>query len=284
MTRFETRHGEVLFRLSGRAVAAYLASVDEAVTSAAQDTLNPWRVRLAAMRTRHALQPDGFFNDLFVLERGVSFLSAYGRLWSLIAEGRFSASWIVLQDALDELRLIRCHSGLDVTQAEAMLLELEKAYPYNVFASIGATVAHFECSICGQDMDSLACPHRKGHLYRGVRACGIAKELVEVDHISLVRQPRDKRCVIRIDDGAPGFSILRKISSLLTQRVMRPSQFRGLRFSTRHRPHDASPSQGRNAPCRCGSGKKFKRCCLQRADRAYRHVDILAHSTAPSFA
>lgn len=280
MTRFKTRHGEALFHLSQRAVAAYFASVDEDATAAIDERLIPWRAHLVAMRERHTRQPDAFFDDLFVLERSVNFLARYSRLWSLIAQGQFSTSWSVLQDALDELRLIRQHSGLDIGHAEAALLELEKAYPYNIFASIGAVVTHFECSICGQDMDSLACPHRKGHLYRGVLARGIVKELVEMDHISLVRQPLDKRCVIQIDDGAPGFDILRKLAELLTHGVMRPSQFEGLRFTTRRHPPSTAPSPGRNAPCPCGSGKKFKRCCLRNDNREYPHVDIIARPAA----
>lgn len=31
-------------------------------------------------------------------------------------------------------------------------------------------------------------------------------------------------------------------------------------FELRHQ-HRAEPTQGRNDPCACGSGRKFKRCC-----------------------
>ncbi|MBV8914496.1 MAG: SEC-C domain-containing protein [Acetobacteraceae bacterium] len=29
----------------------------------------------------------------------------------------------------------------------------------------------------------------------------------------------------------------------------------------RHEPYRASPKLGRNTPCPCGSGRKYKRCC-----------------------
>ncbi|WP_445354509.1 YecA family protein [Microbulbifer sp. EKSA008] len=39
-------------------------------------------------------------------------------------------------------------------------------------------------------------------------------------------------------------------------------QQRAPELSTNSSPHRADPKTGRNDPCPCGSGKKFKRCCL----------------------
>ncbi|WP_444907945.1 UPF0149 family protein [Microbulbifer sp. SSSA008] len=39
-------------------------------------------------------------------------------------------------------------------------------------------------------------------------------------------------------------------------------QQRAPELSTNSGPHRAEPKTGRNDPCPCGSGKKFKRCCL----------------------
>ncbi|MCO1335280.1 UPF0149 family protein [Microbulbifer sp. OS29] len=39
-------------------------------------------------------------------------------------------------------------------------------------------------------------------------------------------------------------------------------QQRAPELSTNPSPHRADPKTGRNDPCPCGSGKKFKRCCL----------------------
>ena len=36
---------------------------------------------------------------------------------------------------------------------------------------------------------------------------------------------------------------------------------------------------GRNDPCHCGSGQKYKRCCLLK-DQAAEHVALLAAATA----
>ena len=39
------------------------------------------------------------------------------------------------------------------------------------------------------------------------------------------------------------------------------------------------PKTGRNDPCHCGSGQKYKRCCLQK-DQAAEHTALIAPATA----
>lgn len=231
------------------------------------------------MRQRNAHQPDAFFDDLYVLDRCVDFLMTYAHVWRLIGQSDFTTSWVVLQDALDLLRLIKRFSAIDISYFENQLTELERAYPYNVFCSIGAVVAQFECSLCGKDMDSLACPHRRGHLYRGKMAQAVAKGMVELDHVSLVEQPQDKRCVVSYENTAPQFSIVRMIGQLVTSGRMQVSRFERLAFSKRKLPNPEYISMGRNERCYCGSGAKFKRCCDEKSYVEREHVTIIA---APS--
>ena len=35
------------------------------------------------------------------------------------------------------------------------------------------------------------------------------------------------------------------------------------------KPRTLLPKIGRNEPCPCGSGKKFKKCCIENYDREY---------------
>jgi len=278
--RLETQYGEILYNLGRPSAAAYLARIDTTPSTPSKVLFDSWFERIAAVRTRHSKRPDAFFNDLFVLERCIDFLSAYGHVWCLIAQGQFAASWDALQGALDLLRLIRRHSCLDIAGVETQLIELEKAYPYAVFFSLGATVEFFECSICGCDIDSLACPHRRGSLYRGVMAYAIAKQMTDIDHVAMVSQPRDKRCVERLEDDDPRFAVVRKLAELLSEGVLRPSQFGQLLFSTRRMRNPEFRILGRNEPCFCGSGKKFKRCCIQKGHIERSHVDIVMHPEA----
>ena len=115
---------------------------------------------------------------LFVLDAYADFLSAYADLWEELAKETFGESWNSLQEALGLLRVIKRFSDIDVSFFERQLLELEQAYPYGVFASVGMLVERFDCSICGLDIDSDGCPHRRGQLYRGVMAYGIVRNII----------------------------------------------------------------------------------------------------------
>lgn len=228
-----------------------------------------------------AIQYDGskneeFLNDIFVINRYIDLLFNYGLLWEKITTDQFSSSWDSLQNCLDLLRIIKKFSRINVEFFENQLLELQRLYPYNIFCSIGATVEHFECSICGLDIDSKECKHMRGNLYGGEMACGIARNITELNHVAMLTNPADKRCVIKYEDSGEQFKLLRFLSSLIVSGKLRISDFGNLLFSKKMRLNPEYITLGRNALCFCGSGKKFKKCCISKKYVEGDHVDIVA--------
>jgi hypothetical protein len=177
--------------------------------------------------------------------------------------------------ALDLLRVIKRFSQIDIGFFETQLTELERAYPYAVFASVGMLVERFDCSICGLDIDSDDCCHLRGHLYRGVMAYGIARNIVG-DHVSLVTEPEDKRCVVRYDDQSDHFKLVGLLATLIASKKWRLSDFSHLEHSNKILPNPNYQYLGRNDLCFCGSGKKFKKCCIAQAHVEQKHVDVIA--------
>lgn len=239
--------------------------------AASDDLLNQLRVA----RELYASSPDAVHDDIFILETYITFFRAYGRLWWEISKGNFSVSWGVLQDANDALRLIRKFSGLRLDYFSEQLSSLETLYPYNVFSSCGFVVERFECSICGNDIDSFECHHRKGELYRGQMAYGIAKNILDIDHIAFVDDPANKRCVITIPDTALGFSGVRYLGNALNQDRISVSTFGSVVWNKIAAPNPGYTRLGRNEPCYCNSGKKFKRCCIGKKFIESDHAEIL---------
>lgn len=217
-----------------------------------------------------------YLNDMFVFARYLDFFLEYGRLWEKIACQNFSDSWNSLQNALDFLRIIKKFSKINIQFFERQLTELEKTYPYKVFASIGMSVEFFECSICGKNIDSMECVHLRGELYSGEMASAIARNYVQLDHVALVKNPKDKRCVIRYDDAGEQFKLLRFVSSLINSQKLRVSNFGHLEFSKRDILNPDYVKQGRNDLCSCGSNLKFKKCCINKTHIQADHVDIIA--------
>jgi SEC-C motif len=253
-----------------------LSEINELRFQGCQDTLEQIRGELRSARSTGADAEDEYLNDIFVLDAYADLLSAYADLWKTIAEEKFGESWNFLQDALSLLRVIKRFSDIDVSFFEHQLLELERTYPYGVFASVGMLVDCVDCSICGLDIDSDGCPHRRGQLYRGVMAYGIVRNIIWADHVALTIRPADKRCVVQYPDDGKQFKLVRLLSQLINSADYRPSGFSHLQYSTRLIPNHAPRHLGRNDPCFCGSGKKLKRCCLSRAHVEQQHIDIIA--------
>jgi len=255
---------------------ASLVAINEHRFSDGQDALLNLRALVDSAKSNVAADSDEYLNDVWVIGRYIDFLAKYAYLWNSILDQRYSESWCLLQDSLDLLRSIKRFSHIDIHFFEDQLIELERTYPYNVFFSIGATVECFECSICGQDIDSQECPHVRGSLYGGVMAYAVAKNIMQLDHISLVAHPEDKRCVVSYEDSGEQFKLIRYVSSLVSSKKFLISDFDRLQFSKRLRPNPDYRKLPRNERCFCGSGKKFKHCCIGKEHIEDDHVDIVS--------
>lgn len=216
-----------------------------------------------------------YLNDLYVINSLIEFFKSYIKLWEVFINKKFSESWNKLQDCLDFLRCIKKFSVISVDHFESQLLALEELYPYNVFFSIGATVDYYECGICGKDIDSPDCVHIKGELYSGEMATAIASNISQLDHVSLVLNPEDKRCTVQYDDNGEQFHVVRYLSGLLNDEVFPISHFKELQFSKVKKVNPDFVKQGRNEVCACGSGKKFKKCCINKQHIEGDHVEIV---------
>lgn len=154
-------------------------------------------------------------NDIFISEQFIKLLLHIAKYWLAIANQNFSNSWVILQDILDYLRSIKkFHEkrNLVVNFIEKQFIALESSYPYRIFCSTGFVVDYYKCSVCGNDIDSFDCAHLKGELYNGEIAYGIANKILHFDHIALVENPLDKRCVISIEDSSEQFAVQMNMS------------------------------------------------------------------------
>jgi len=223
--------------------------------------------------------PDEIFNDYYLFGVLLSLLKGYAVFWSLVLQEQFSDSWCSLQDVEDRLRILRKFGPIKaiglLDGIEEQCCHLEKLYPYKWFMSTEATYEQLECSICGQDMNSQACPHIQGELYRGVLAVGIVKKVRELHAVALVQNPRDKRCVVKYPDDAPQFRLVRYLAFLIRDGRINPFGFSRVEEKRIRLTLTERNEVGRNDRCPCGSGKKFKKCCLGKARVERNHVDLV---------
>ncbi len=245
----------------------------------ARELLDFSRAQLKAEIGGYSSPDELFLNDCYVLDAYVDFFFSYILLWEQVVNGKFSSSWDSLQNSLDLLRILKKFSRINITFFERQLIELEKLYPYRIFFSVGMTVGHFECSICGGDIYSPDCPHTRGMLYGGKMACAIARDIIEMDHVSMVANPEDKRCVPQYADNSGGFNILRYLALSISSSKATVLSFHHSERSKRKIPRSEFPSLGRNQLCFCGSKRKFKKCCLPLEETEVDHTQLVAQES-----
>lgn len=253
----------------------------------AVDALNFNRGLAAAKEAKDLIkdrQPDpsiddeDTLNDQAVLVFLARFLSEYVTFWEKVSNRDYEPSWMALQDCLDLIRLMKRVSQIDLTRFETQLKGLESVYPYRLFASIGCIAGWVECSICGHDIDSFECVHRRGELYRGKMACGIVRELKQMDHVALTENPEDKRCIMKMEGTIYQFPAIDWLADHLTTGKFKVSDFHHVEMTTRRKRNEKVVRQERNDPCQCGSGKKFKQCCGVNEFTTYPHAEFICRS------
>jgi len=276
---FVTDHVAFLFQKLHPDLINFMNLVDSMNSAQAISELNKIRSAVDLQSSAWENERDEVLNEVYLLNRFINLMGSYSATWMNIAGSKFADSWYSLQDSLDHLRSIKKFSsgtGIRLIDfLENQLIELEKLYPYNVFFSMGARVDLFECSICGKDIDSLECEHIKGELYRGKLAYGTAKGIGSIDHVAMVKHPQDKRCVVKYEDDGPQFEPVRYLAHLLTSKTMNPLSFNHLKFSKRREKNPDFKKLPRNDVCFCGSGKKFKKCCIDKEFLEFDHIDIV---------
>lgn len=217
-------------------------------------------------------------NSAYILITFYNLLSNVSRYWRYIETESYYQSWCALQDGIDNLRSLKRfypHRNKVVSFFEKQLVQLEGAYPYKLFSSPGFIVDRFECSICSNDIDSDLCPHMKGELYFGDIAYAIARNMKDIDHFAFVTNPTNKRLVIGCDDSHSQFNIFRETVDHFNERKLSPLGFSNLNLYEFTAPDPRWTKNPRNSECYCGSGKKYKKCCIKNSTMKHIHVDFM---------
>jgi len=219
-------------------------------------------------------------NDIYLFKIVLTFHNSLVSLWEDIFNQKYSSSWIFLQDSLDALRTVNKLSlnnkkNKALKFFEKQLLTLERLYPYKIFASVAWEVSFYECSICKKDIDSFDCPHEIGELYNGKIAIAHAKEITQLNHVAMVENPSDKRCVVQYDDNSKQFKILQYLNKMLILNKLTPLTYYKIDETPRKLLNKDYIQLERNKKCFCGSNRKFKKCCINKKFIEEKHIELI---------
>jgi len=137
-------------------------------------------------------------NKLFQLQCRLNAGRAFLQMWLSLKRDEPFTAWNELIGA-QEYASIALRAAADDIQLGELLEHLRNTevvvFPgYTYYQSWSVRMRGGTCTVCGLPLAE--CEHIEGRVYWGKLCVRVRPELVSYDHIALVRNPRDRRCVI----------------------------------------------------------------------------------------
>jgi len=146
-------------------------------------------------------------NLFFHLQCGLNAMISFLRMWVFLKEPDYYAAWDRLIDAQEYISLAMraADGGVGLENFLARLKRAEDViFPgYSVYNSWGVIICGGRCSI--RDRPFGDCEHIEGLIYWGRLCVRVGPEFVEMDHVAIVDEPRDRKCVITEITGDDGY-------------------------------------------------------------------------------
>lgn len=167
-----------------------------------QEIAKEWAAR--AKRIKNLARREGIellANLMLGLQCVAEFFASQFKMWNELKNGNADGAWSALIDAQDYLKIAGKVHDFPEYGFHAQRLEMAEKllFPRPVFQSCGFVYRPGECTICKSRFD--LCDHEEGNVYAGVLCREVNRRDLKLDHISIVPEPRDKRCrVVALDD------------------------------------------------------------------------------------
>jgi hypothetical protein len=241
---------------------------------------SPAKAALAALKREAVGRGDqDAARSVWCFEQVVGIQDQYLEAFRLLKQNEFYKAWCTLERVEIQLEWLARHftPGGDeyrLQTIERLTTRLQELFPYAVFMSTEMVAKKKECTICGREASLRnSCGHRVGEIYNG-EMCGRRITEAELAGMALTDKPANKYSVAFA--GPEGktdhydYSMLRG----LLARLEGPFQEWGFETSIRYLPHERFKDAGRNDPCPCKSGEKYKRCCLPETGVRALHYEV----------
>lgn len=180
--------------------------------------------------------------------------------------GQFQQAWYLLDRCDIEGSFLRKHFADDreefgIQHALIHVRRFQDLYPYNWGISPEFLYKEIRCSVCDEKITLRSdCGHETGEIYDG-EMCSREISSIDILGVSIVANPVQKYSVIFPNgDDDDRFSLPQYVATALNN----PWDAWSCQIEDRRQHHPAFQNLGRNEPCACGSGVKYKRCCANK--------------------
>lgn len=219
---------------------------------------------------------------IWCLEQTLKTQEAYRDALAKLRDGQFYKGWCALERAEIELHFIESHKTRDWTSFKLDVIEeqvpkWQGLFPYRLFMSPEIVHVERRCSICDRVvLLRNPCGHRVGEIYDG-EMCGHTITKVKLVGSALTDHPVQKYSVMFPTDPVTG-GHMDNYDYALVEYAIRAIKSDFDRWDvqrvTKRQPHYLFNHVGRNDPCPCDSGVKYKKCCLNEVGVLRPHVQF----------
>jgi hypothetical protein len=205
------------------------------------------------------------------LEQGLRAQNLYLQAFEAMKEGRFYQAWCDLEQAELALHFLEPHGAASWSECRLdfireYIAKWQALFPYKIFMSPEILEIEKVCSICKHPVfPRKPCGHRVGEIYDGEMCARVVTKSVFLG-MALVSKPVQKYSVPFLSNGTTGKTLDQYNYGVVQYAITalrNPFDAWDAVWTTRRQPHSTFRHVGRNDPCPCESGKKYKKCCLQ---------------------
>lgn len=212
-------------------------------------------------------------NYCWILIAAYEMREKFHNVYYEIKNMKYESAWTNLWEIQDIIGCIE--DNYAVKENEFMLHfikniipEYQKLFPYRFFLSRESVIREEKCNICGRLIKLRSkCDHIPGKLYMG-ELCKRKIQRFDLKAFAIVRESVDKYTYLKPDDKEYNYQLLDELFSQLT------GEFDRFRVDISKVVAPEYRKLGRNENCLCGSGKKYKRCCLETEKEKIDHYQI----------
>ncbi len=149
--------------------------------------------------------------------------------------------------------------------------QFQQLFPLGLGTSPELVIEETRCSICDEKITLRNdCGHEPGEIYDGEMCTRVVGKIAAVIGVALVTNPVQRSTMIFPDeDKRERFYPIQR----LAQSLGSPWQPWRIHKEERRLHHPAFQALGRNDVCACGSGVKYKLCCLHK-DTVFPHYQV----------
>ncbi len=211
-------------------------------------------------------------NKVWCIESILKIQTEYIHAFQLLKQKEYYRAWCAYEQVDLNLGFLCPHHNIETNEYMLSFIntqtkKYQKIFPYKIFISPELLEEEKKCNICNRTVSIRnPCGHEVGELYNGEMCCRIVTK-VQILGMAMVESPLQKYSVPFIKDETTGELVDHynyEAVEYIVDKIKSPFDAWDVEIGTKVYPHSHFRNLGRNDKCPCGSGKKYKKCCIDK--------------------